>query len=104
MLRILKPTLVKIGLAVAIAFALWLILSNARVAFVPCLTQPVRVDQPPLEPDWCKLWMLQPGGLAGLNVVMTPWTYLVLGLVFVVLPYLISCLAVGLVRGEHEAA
>ena len=103
MLRILKPTLVKIGLAVVMAVVLWFILSNARVAFVPCLTQPVRVDQPPLEPDWCKLWELQPGGLAGLNVVMTPWTYLVLGLVFVVLPYVISCIALGLRREDRGA-
>ena len=103
MLRIFKPTLLKIGLAVVIAVVLWLILSNARAAFVPCLTQPVRVDQPPLKADWCMLRMLQPGGLAGLNVVMTPWTFIVLGLVFLVLPYVMSCIAVGLKRDKQGA-
>ena len=93
--------LAKIGLAVAITAVLWWILYNCGghlgAAFIPCKTQGVIENPPPFAADWCTLQQL-PAGLPGINVAMTPGTFLVLALVFLVLPYVASCATVWLVQ------
>ena len=70
-----------------------------RIDFFPCQTKPVIAPSlnPQFEADWCGLWTIR-DDLTGVEVTLDLWSYLLIFVVVLVLPYLLTALLIRLLK------
>jgi len=96
-----KPTFTKLAISVILIIGLWLVLNShkAKIRFFPCKTQAVVSEPKEYSKDICGLWQFT-GGFTGIRIQLTPASFMVIGLVLVLLPYLASCMISYLIPGK----
>ena len=97
-----KPTYTKLAIFVILTIALWLVLSSpkAKIRFFPCKTQAVVSEPKEYSKDICGLWQFT-SGFTGIRIQLTPASYVVIGVVLVLFPYLASCMISYLIPGKR---
>jgi succinate dehydrogenase/fumarate reductase cytochrome b subunit len=89
MKEVFKPNLVKTILFIILVVVSFCLLNGLRI--FPCQTQPVIQNPPPLEDSLC-LPPLLGTILIGVNVAYSPVSYVLVAVLFVVVPYVLACL------------